>query len=88
MREVELTKLSSKGQLVLPLTLRENMKLEQGTPFAVMGFDDTIVLKRVRMPSAADFEALAGKAAAAARKAGLKEKDIEGIVQRHRSRRA
>jgi hypothetical protein len=46
------------------------------------------VLPLMKPYSAADFEALAGKAAAAARKSGLREKDVEGIVQRHRNRKA
>lgn len=84
MKQLELTKMSSRGQIVLPQDIRNNMHLQEGTPFAVMGFDDTIILKRVRMPTLEDFEKLAEKGAKIAKERGLKEKDVEGMVHRHR----
>ena len=71
MSEVVLTKMSSKGQIVIPKVLRELLDLKEGDVFAMLGDDDTILMKRVRMPSKEDFE----RVLAAGRK-HAKEKDI------------
>jgi AbrB family looped-hinge helix DNA binding protein len=42
---MEITKLSTKGQVVIPEKIRENM--EVGTPFVVTKKDDLIILKKV-----------------------------------------
>lgn len=42
---MEVTKLSTKGQIVLPEKLRRDIKV--GTPFVVTKKDDLIVLKKV-----------------------------------------
>lgn len=43
---MEITKLSTKGQIVIPENIRMNMEI--GTPFTVMKKDDLIILKRVK----------------------------------------
>ena len=43
---MEITKLSSKGQLVIPESLRKNF--EVGTAFNVISMDDLIVLKKIQ----------------------------------------
>ncbi|OGI15277.1 hypothetical protein A3K63_05050 [Candidatus Micrarchaeota archaeon RBG_16_49_10] len=45
--DVELTRLSSKGQVVLPNDIREKLNLEKGTLFAVTTSDGLIVLKKI-----------------------------------------
>ena len=52
MIETEITKLSSKGQLVIPQTIREHLGLKEGELFAIAGEKDTIVLKKLNAPSA------------------------------------
>ena len=42
---MEITKLSTKGQIVIPERLRKG--IEEGTPFIVTKKDDLIVLKKV-----------------------------------------
>ncbi|MDO8633717.1 MAG: AbrB/MazE/SpoVT family DNA-binding domain-containing protein [archaeon] len=51
MGEVELIKMSSRGQIVIPQEVRKKMKLEEGEAFAVTGSGDTLLFKRVKMPS-------------------------------------
>ncbi len=82
--EIEFTKMSSKGQVVIPRDMREAMHLKKGTPFAILNHNDMIILKKVEMPTIEDFEKLVDKGIKAARKEGLKEEDIEGIVHKHR----
>ncbi len=51
LEDVELTRVSSKGQIVIPHTMRQKIKIKEGNVFAVMSpNDDTIVLKRINKP--------------------------------------
>ena len=51
MENIEITSMSSRGQIVIPQGLRERLKLNEGEKFIVIGQDNTIVLKKVEMPS-------------------------------------
>ncbi len=42
------TRMSSRGQVVIPETIRTTMGLEAGTSFLVLAQDDTIVLQRLK----------------------------------------
>ncbi|HEY1731644.1 MAG TPA: AbrB/MazE/SpoVT family DNA-binding domain-containing protein [Terriglobales bacterium] len=44
------TKMSSKGQVIIPRDVRQSMNLEDGTPFLVIARGDTIVLQRLKEP--------------------------------------
>ena len=50
MAELKFTKMSSKGQVVIPRSIREILKLEVGTPFAVSEQGDMILLKKIQIP--------------------------------------
>jgi AbrB family looped-hinge helix DNA binding protein len=56
--EIEITKLSSKGQIVIPEKIRRDFK--EGTPFLVKEFDNMILLKRIEGISKEDLETLKG----------------------------
>ena len=55
MESVATTRMSSKGQVVIPESLRQQLGLESGTRFIVMGEDDVIILKTIHTPSMHDF---------------------------------
>ena len=74
--EVQITTTSPKGQVVIPQEIREQMKIESGTKFAVYGRGDTIIFKRVELPTVKDFERLATFGRAFAKRRGIKEKDV------------
>jgi len=85
MTEVEITKMSSKGQVVIPRQLREEMNIKEGEIFAVVGNDDTIILKKIETPSTKEvFEKLNQKWSAFAKKKGWKEGDLQNIIQKRR----
>ena len=75
-KEVQITTTSPKGQVVIPQEIREHMKIKSGTKFAVYGRGDTIIFKRVELPTVKDFERLAKFGRAFAIKKGNKEKDV------------
>lgn len=75
-KEVQITTTSPKGQVVIPQEIREQMRIESGTKFAVYGRGDTIIFKRVELPTVQDFEKLATFGRAFAKRKGIKEKDV------------
>lgn len=75
-REVQITTSSPKGQVVIPQEIREQMRIESGTKFAVYGRGDTIIFKRVELPTVEDFERLVVFGRAFAKSKAIKEKDV------------
>ena len=75
-KEVKITTTSPKGQVVIPQEIREQMSIESGTKFAVYGRGDTIIFKRVDMPTVKDFEKLARFGREFAKRKGINEKDV------------
>ncbi len=51
MENIEITSISSRGQVVIPQNLRERLKINAGEKFVVIGENNTIVLKKLEMPS-------------------------------------
>lgn len=48
--QVEVTKISSKGQLVIPKDIRIRLKIKEGSMFAIASCDNTLVLKKIESP--------------------------------------
>jgi AbrB family looped-hinge helix DNA binding protein len=80
------TKLSSKGQVVIPETIRDELGLQPGAQFVVVGQGDAIILKAISKPSPAEFRDMLKKARQQARKAGMKKSDIEAAIRKVRKR--
>lgn len=81
------TKLSSKGQVVIPEEIRQRLGLEEGTAFVVLGDRDVVILKAIAPPALAEFDDLVRRARSAARKAGMKPADVERAVAKARRER-
>ena len=62
MSKLDVTSMSSKGQVVIPLRVRKRLNLKEGDRFAVFGEGDAIVLKKLVMPSIDDHKVLREKA--------------------------
>jgi AbrB family looped-hinge helix DNA binding protein len=86
MASIATTKLSSKGQVVIPEEVREALGLEAGAQFVVMGDGDVVLLKRIDAPTRHEFRALADRARRQARRAGMKRADIRKVVSTVRRR--
>ena len=85
MKDVTTTRLSSKGQVVIPEAIRRRLGLDPGAEFVVLGDDDTIVLQRVRAPAMQDFDAIVARARGAARGAGMRQSDVAAAIEAVRS---
>ena len=87
MAEPATTKMSSKGQVVIPGEIRKRLGLEAGSRFVVVAEKDTIIMKAISPPSMDEFDGLIGEARRQARKAGLKPSDIKAAIDEVRSRK-
>ena len=82
---IELTRMSSKGQVVIPQKIRDEAGVEEGSKFVVYASGDTIFLKKLFVPDAEkSFKEMTRWAFKHAKKLGLKEKDVDKIIRRHR----
>jgi AbrB family looped-hinge helix DNA binding protein len=63
------TKMSSKGQIVIPEDIRKRLGLKPGAQFVVVGQNDVVILKTITPPSMSEFDQLISEARKQARKA-------------------
>lgn len=80
------TKMSSKGQVVIPDEIRKRLGLGAGVQFLVIGEGDVIILKSISTPSMKDFDTLIKKARKQARQAGMKKTDIVDAIHKVRAK--
>ena len=78
------TKMSSKGQIVIPEEIRKRLKLKTGAQFVVVGDNDVVILKSIAPPSMDEFDVLIADARRQAKAAGLKPAHIEEAIARAR----
>ena len=85
---VDTIRMSSKGQVVIPQHIRDELHVREGTMFAVVGSADTIILKKIQTPSKEEIlkklKVMAKEGRKRAEKLGIKEKDIPDLVHKTR----
>lgn len=87
MTTVETTKMSSKGQIVIPEEIRKRLGLKSGDKFLVVGDRDVVILKSISAPSIDEFDDLITKARKQAEVVGMKRSDIAETVAKYRGRK-
>lgn len=87
MQTLTTTRMSSKGQVVIPEEIRDRLGLQSGTQFVVVGDRDVVILKAISPPSMKEFDDLIAKARRQARRSGLKKSDINAAVAKVRGQR-
>jgi AbrB family looped-hinge helix DNA binding protein len=87
MKNLATTRMSSKGQVVIPEDIRNRLKLRNGSRFVVVGKDDVIILKTIAPPAMAEFDLLVSEARKQAKKAKLKPSDISDALKKVRRRK-
>lgn len=81
------SRLTSRGQIVIPEEIRDRLGLKQGMQFIIMGEGDVIILKTITPPSMKDFDEILARTAAAAKREGMKPSDIEDSIKNYRRRK-
>ena len=81
------TRMSSKGQIVIPEELRRAFGWNSGTSFIVVGRPDAIMLQPVTMPDMARFDGLIAESRRQAKAAGLRAGDVAAAITRARTKK-
>ena len=84
MANIATTKMSSKGQVVIPENIRKKLRLKAGAQFVVMGENDIVILKSISPPSLDEFDSLIAKARKQGKQAGIKKSDISDAISKVR----
>lgn len=84
MSPVATTKLSSKGQVVIPEDIRDQLGLKEGQRFVVFGHGDTVILKGITAPSQDQLGKLVDQLRADIRRAGIKQSALPRSIRKVR----
>ena len=84
---VDILTLSSKGQIVLPATVRKDMSLKNGDKLVMYFENNVIMLKPIQLPTEEEFKAELDKAQKWAASVGYTEDDINDIIKETRSKK-
>ena len=85
--DMELVKMSEKGQLVVPQEIREMSKLTPGERFVAFPIQGGVLFKKVDMPQIKlDFESLSKNIEMQFKKNKMKESDVKGAIRWARKR--
>ena len=87
MDTIATTRMSSKGQVVIPEAIRKQLNLKEGAQFVVVGEGDVVILKAISAPSLEPFDELIQQARQQAEAAGLKRTDVARAVAKARERK-
>jgi AbrB family looped-hinge helix DNA binding protein len=87
MTAIETTKMSSRGQIVIPEEIRNRLGLKTGDKFLVMGDKDVVILKTLSNPSINDFDSLIRSARKQARQTGLTRSDVVNAISKSREQK-
>lgn len=84
MSAVAITSMSSKGQVVIPNSIRLDLKASTGTKFAVISDGTNILLQPIVRPKASVFKNLIQKSRIFAKETGLKKSAVGAAIKRVR----
>jgi len=87
MATVSTTKMSSKGQVVIPENIRKQLNLRAGAQFVVVGEKDVVILKNIAPPSLDEFGDLIAEARKNGKQAGIKKSDIRHAILEARGKK-
>lgn len=83
---VNITKISSKGQVVIPLEIREKLNLVEGNLLVVSNNEDSICMKRLELPKIKSWKEATKPFKGAAKKANFSSDDLKNLIEESRAR--
>ena len=87
MNDAATTRLSSKGQIVIPEEIRNRLGLKPGAQFVVLGDRDVVILKVIQTPDMSEFDDIVARARGAAKRSRRKKKELDDAIRRVRRRK-
>lgn len=82
--DFEVATIGERGQVVIPRLFRDDMAIHKGDKFMVLQRGDMLVFKKLRGPTADDFDKMLKKAHTHAKEHGLVENDLNAAVRKAR----
>lgn len=86
-KNVFTTKMSSKGQIVIPEEVRNTLGLTAGTQFVVVGKGDTVILKLIEAPPMEEFLDLLSEARRSAKHTLLTKMNLKNAIKEARRKK-
>ena len=83
---VNITKISSKGQVVIPSEIRERMNLEEGNLLIISDSDDSICMKKIELPKIKSWKEATKSFRDAAKKSNFSNDDLKKLIKELRIR--
>lgn len=83
---VTITKISSKGQVVIPSDIREKMNLQEGNLLIVSDSGDSICMKKIELPKIKSWQEAAKPFRVAAKKSDFSNEDLKKLIAETRIR--
>jgi antitoxin PrlF len=83
---VNITKISSKGQVVIPSEIRERMNLEEGNLLIISDSEDSICMKKIELPKIKSWKEAAKPFREAAKKSNFSNEDLKKLIEELRVR--
>jgi AbrB family looped-hinge helix DNA binding protein len=87
MANLATTKMTSRGQVVIPEDIRKRLNLKVGAQFVVVGEKDVVIFKSITQPSMKEFDTLIAEARRQAKEVGLKRPDVNAAIAKARGRK-
>lgn len=85
--DVEIAKVSSKGQIVIPSSVRKMLGIQPNDRFLVFGRGDTVLFKKIeKAVLETTFDEIAKPIRSEIKKSGLKEKDLDHLIHESRAK--
>lgn len=84
MTQIQVTSVSSKGQVVIPNDIRETLGISIGMKMIVFTDGDNLLLKPIQAPNFATFKKLIKESKQIVTKSGLKKYKIQKFIKQVR----
>lgn len=81
------TRMSTKGQVVIPEDIRDSLGLSSGTQFVVIAHGDTVLLRKIGRPSPQDIQRLLADTHRHTKKMGLTKSHLARAIRESRAKR-
>ena len=85
--QIEVASVSTKGQVVIPGSIRKSLGITSGSKLVVMTDGENVLMKPIHPPRIESFEALLEESRKSAADAGLTPGDVQEAIQEVRRAR-
>ena len=85
MEQIDVTSVSSKGQVVIPNIIRKKLGISSGSKLIVLSDGDHVLLKPIKAPKLKAFNKLIKESRQIAKESGVKKSDIPKLIKKARN---